>query len=52
MNELLALSVRCDGSAVYRREQNRRAFLCDPDVFLLRDCKTKLTEHQRIALAT
>lgn len=39
-------------NTIYRRELNGRAFLCDPDVFLLRDYKTKLTEHQRLALAT
>ena len=40
----------CD--SIYRRGLNGRAFLNDPDVFLLRDENIKLTEKQKNQLAT
>ena len=40
----------CD--SIYRRGLNGRAFLNDPDVFLLRDNNIKLSENQKLQLAT
>lgn len=40
----------CD--SIYRRGLNGRAFLNDPDVFLLRDNNIKLTEKEKNQLAT
>lgn len=39
------------GNSLYRRHLNGRAFLCDPDVFLLRDYNIKFTFEQRKLLA-
>lgn len=38
-------------NSIYRRHLNERAFLCDPDVFLLRDYNIQFTFEQRKALA-
>ncbi len=38
-------------NTLYRRQLDGRAFLNDPDVFLLRDENTTLTEHQKYTLA-
>lgn len=40
----------CD--SIYRRGLNNRAFLNDPDVFLLRDNNIKLSKKQKLQLAT
>lgn len=37
--------------SVFRRQLNGRAFLSDPDVFLLRETQTSMTGDQRICLA-
>ncbi len=37
--------------SVFRRQLNGRAFLSDPDVFLLRDDQNKLTSDQKLCLA-
>lgn len=39
-------------NTVYRRQLSSRAFLNDPDVFLLRDYNVSLTKEQKTALAT
>jgi len=39
-------------NAIYRRQLNKRAFMNDPDVFLLRDTQIKMTRDQRDLLAT
>ncbi len=39
-------------NTIYRRQLSGRAFLNDPDVFLLRDYNTKLSRNQKEALAT
>ncbi|MEG2721066.1 MAG: alpha-galactosidase, partial [Oscillospiraceae bacterium] len=38
-------------NSIYRRHLNERAFLCDPDVFLIRDYNVKFTFEQRKLLA-
>ena len=39
-------------NAVFRRQLNGRAWLSDPDVFFLRDDNIKLTEEEKLTLAT
>lgn len=39
-------------NSLFRRQLNGRAFLNDPDVFILRDENTALTREQKIALGT
>jgi len=39
-------------NAIYRRQLDKRAFMNDPDVFLLRDTQIKMTQDQRNLLAT
>lgn len=39
-------------NTVYRRQLSERAFLNDPDVFLLRDYNVSLSDEQKTALAT
>jgi alpha-galactosidase len=39
-------------NTVFRRELNGRAFLSDPDVFFLRENNLKLTEEQKLIVAT
>lgn len=39
-------------NTVFRRQLSGRAFQNDPDVFLLRDANTKLSEEQKTSLAT
>ena len=39
-------------NAVFRRQLNGRAYLSDPDVFFLRDDNIKLTEEEKLTLAT
>ena len=39
-------------NTVFRRELNGRAFLSDPDVFFLRENNLKLTEEQKLTVAT
>ncbi len=39
------------GNSIYRRHLNGRAFLCDPDVFLLRDNNIKFSFEERKLLA-
>ena len=41
----------CILNSVFRRQLNGRAFGCDPDVYLLRDTNTSMTEAQRRCLA-
>ena len=38
-------------SSVFRRQLNGRAFINDPDVFMLRDTDTTMTSEQRLSLA-
>ncbi|MGN0771031.1 MAG: glycoside hydrolase family 36 protein [Christensenellales bacterium] len=37
---------------LYRRHLNKRAFMCDPDVFTLRDYNTGFTQSQQMLLST
>ncbi|MBQ1576998.1 MAG: alpha-galactosidase [Oscillospiraceae bacterium] len=39
-------------NTVFRRELNGRAFLSDPDVFFLREKNLRLTEEQKLTVAT
>ena len=39
-------------NAVFRRQLNGRAYLSDPDVFFLREDNLKLTEEEKLTLAT
>ena len=39
-------------TSIFRRQLNGRAYLSDPDVFFLRDDNLRLTENQKLALAT
>ncbi len=38
-------------NTVFRRQLNKRAFLSDPDVFLLRPCNNSLSDEQKYCLA-
>lgn len=40
------------GNTIFRRQLNGRAWLSDPDVFFLRDDNLKLTDEQKLLLAT
>lgn len=40
----------CIKNTIYRRNLNRRAFINDPDVFILRDNNIKLNEQQKKAI--
>ena len=40
------------GNTIFRRELNGRAFLSDPDVFFLREDNLRLTEEEKLTLAT
>ena len=40
------------GNTIFRRQLNGRAYLSDPDVFFLRDDNLKLTDEQKLTLAT
>lgn len=44
-------TINAVNNSIYRRSLNERAFLCDPDVFLLRDYNIKFTFEQRKMLA-
>ena len=40
------------GNTIFRRQLNGRAYLSDPDVFFLRDDNLKLSEREKLTLAT